>query len=74
MALKIRWSPRAVSNFEEIATTYQRIIAIMLSLLRGKRASIIEAIPQFPESGRAVPEYQDQQLREKICEGYRIFV
>ncbi|MFH0948630.1 MAG: type II toxin-antitoxin system RelE/ParE family toxin [Elusimicrobiota bacterium] len=27
---------------------------------------------QFPKSGRIVPEYKDEILRERIYEGYRI--
>ena len=34
--------------------------------------SIVEAIPFFPEAGRIVPEYQRQDLREKVYRNYRI--
>jgi len=34
--------------------------------------SIVEAIPSFPETGRIVPEYRRQDLREKIYRNYRI--
>ena len=37
-----------------------------------KIVSIVEAIPSFPETGRIVPEYRREDLREKIYRSYRI--
>ncbi|MBI5634848.1 MAG: type II toxin-antitoxin system RelE/ParE family toxin [Nitrospirae bacterium] len=37
-----------------------------------KIVAIVRAIPQFPKAGRIVPEYDDENLREKIYENYRI--
>jgi plasmid stabilization system protein ParE len=34
--------------------------------------AIIKNIPQFPKAGRVVPEYGDENIREKIYENYRI--
>jgi plasmid stabilization system protein ParE len=34
--------------------------------------AFIKAIPQFPKAGRIVPEYGDENLREKIYGNYRI--
>ncbi len=42
------------------------------SLFAKKANAIIESIPQFPKAGRIVPEYGDENLREKIYENYRI--
>ncbi len=33
---------------------------------------IVKNIPLFPKAGRIVPEYQDENLREKIFQNYRI--
>ncbi len=41
-------------------------------LFAKKIVSIIKTIPQFPKAGRIVPEYNDENLREKIYENYRI--
>jgi len=32
----------------------------------------VKDIPLFPKAGRIVPEYQDENLREKIFQNYRI--
>ena len=33
---------------------------------------IVESIPNFPNIGRIVPEYQKKDLRERIFQNYRI--
>ena len=72
MAQQIRWSPRAASNFEDICNYIAKDSTHYASLFAKKINIIIKTIPQFPESGRVVPEYQDQKIREKMYENYRI--
>ncbi|MDD1744314.1 MAG: type II toxin-antitoxin system RelE/ParE family toxin [Candidatus Methanoperedens sp.] len=72
MATEIRWSPRAVSNLEEICKYIARDSKHYASLFAKKILIIIKNIPQFPRSGRAVPEYSDENLREKVYQNYRI--
>ena len=72
MALKIRWSPRAISNLEEICEYIARDSRYYALALARQIVGIVEAIPRFPESGRVVPEYRDPSLREKIYKDYRI--
>ena len=72
MALKIKWSPRAVSNFEAICTYIAKDSEYYASLFVKKVNTIIKAIPQFPKAGRIVPEYGSENIREKIYENYRI--
>ncbi len=72
MALKIKWSPRAASNLEEICTYIGKDSEYYSLLFARKIINIVKAIPQFPKSGRIVPEYKDDSLREKIYGNYRI--
>ena len=72
MALKIKWSPRAASNLEEICTYIAKDSEYYSILFAKKIINIVKAIPQFPKSGRIVPEYKDDSLREKIYGNYRI--
>jgi plasmid stabilization system protein ParE len=72
MALKIRWSPRAASNFEDICSYIAKDSPHYASLFAKKINFIVKTIPQFPKSGRVVPEYKDENIREKIYENYRI--
>jgi|APFre7841882590_1041340.scaffolds.fasta_scaffold17723_3 plasmid stabilization system protein ParE len=72
MALKIKWSPRAASNLEEICNYIVKDSEYYSILFAKKITNIVKAIPQFPKSGRIVPEYKDENLREKIYGNYRI--
>lgn len=72
MAYKIRWSPRAASNLEDICSYIAKDSEHYASLFATKVNTIIESIPEFPKAGRIVPEYGDENLREKIYENYRI--
>ena len=72
MALKIKWSPRAASNLEEICNYIAKDSEYYSILFAKKIINIVKAIPQFPKSGRIVPEYKDDSLREKIYRNYRI--
>jgi len=72
MALKIKWSPRAASNLEKICDYIAKDSEYYAILFAKKVTAIVKAIPQFPKSGRIVPEYEDENLREKFYENYRI--
>lgn len=72
MAYKIRWSPRAASNLEDICTYIAKDSEYYASLFAKKIFSIIKDIPQFPKAGRIVPEYKNENIREKIYDNYRI--
>ncbi len=72
MAQKIRWSPRAASNFEDVCNYIAKDSEVYATIFANKLDGIIKSIPQFPKAGRIVPEYGDEDIREKIYENYRI--
>lgn len=72
MAYHIKWSPRAASHFEEICDYIGKDSKYYSALFAKKIIAIVKAIPQFPKAGRIVPEYNYENLREKIYENYRI--
>ena len=72
MASRIRWSPRAASNLEEIWEFISKDSRLYATLFVKRVNIIVKSIPQFPKSGRIVPEYGSENLREKIYENYRI--
>lgn len=72
MAGKIRWSPRSVANLEQACEFIARDSPHYAAVLAKRVISIVEGLPEFPRSGRVVPEYQDENLREKIFQSYRI--
>lgn len=72
MAYKIKWSPRAVSNLDEICDYIAGDSDYYARLFAKRIIAIVKDIPQFPRAGRIVPEYKDENLREKIYQDYRI--
>jgi plasmid stabilization system protein ParE len=72
MAYQIKWSPRAASNFEDICNYISKDSEYYAALFAKKVNMIIRQTPQFPQAGRIVPEYGDENLRENIYENYRI--
>jgi toxin ParE1/3/4 len=72
MALEIKWSPRAAINLEDICKYIAKDSDYYAILFAKKVTTLVKDIPLFPKSGRIVPEYEDENLREKIYENYRI--
>ncbi len=72
MALPIRWSPRSVRHLEKLCEYISQDSEEYASIFAKKIVAIVRTIPDFPESGRIVPEYNDPALREKIYGNYRI--
>ncbi len=69
---KLIWSPKSLQDleliFEFIATDSRDYARIFIN----KIVEISIKIPEFPLSGRVVPEYQEDDIREKIYKSYRI--
>ena len=72
MAYRVVWSPRALEDLEAIAqyiavdsTAYAA--AVVKTILNTARR-----FSQFPFSGRIVPEFADQNIRELFAYTYRI--
>lgn len=72
MAKKIRWSPKAADSFEEICNFIAKDSEYYASMFAKKINLLVKNIALFPLAGRVVPEYQDENLREKIFQNYRI--
>ena len=72
MAYRVDWSPRAVEDLEAIAqyialdsTAYSS--AVVKTILQTTRN-----FSRFPFSGRIVPEFGDESIREWFAYSYRI--
>lgn len=72
MAPKIIWSPRAIADLEDTCNYIARDSHRYASIFASNIISMVKRIPQFPNTGRIVPEYQDSNIREKIYGNYRI--
>ena len=72
MAYRVVWSERAYLDLESIANyiaddspSYAR--AVVKDIIHQTRA-----LTRFPRSGRRVPEFDDDNIRELIAYSYRI--
>jgi toxin ParE1/3/4 len=72
MAYKIKWSPRAVSSLEDICDFIAKDSEYYAALFAKRIIVIVNKIKSHPKLGRVVPEYNDENLREKIYGNYRI--
>lgn len=72
MDQKIIWSPKAASNLESICNFIGQDSIYYASLFAKRIVDIVETIPDFPKSGRMVPEYNDPNIRERFYKSYRI--
>ena len=69
---KLIWSPSAASNLEEICNYIEKDSEHYASLFAQQIIALIEDIPHFPNAGRVVPEYNKENIREKLFHSYRI--
>ena len=69
---RLIWSPRAATNLEEICEYISRDSEYYAKLFAQRVVLLVERIAEFPMAGRVVPEYQLDDLRERIFESYRI--
>lgn len=69
---QVTWSPSALLDVESVAEFISRDSSHYAALFVQKLLAHVEKMGQFPNSGRVVPEYQLEHLREFIYENYRV--
>jgi toxin ParE1/3/4 len=68
----LTWSPRAVLDLEDICDYIARDSERYARLFAQRVVDIIESIPDQPRLGSIVPEYDRDDIRERIFHNYRI--
>ena len=72
MAYRVKWSPRAPNDLEAIA---QHISLDSIAYSKAVVKTILDItrkLSHFPLSGRIVPEFNDENIREWFAYTYRI--
>lgn len=72
MAREIRWSPRASENLADICEFIAKDSDFYTRKVAREIYDPIEEISDYPNIGRVVPEYNEESLRERIYQNYRI--
>ena len=72
MAFKLIWSPSARLDIKDIATYIAEDKPSAAKQFVKSLFQAVERLGEFPESGRVVPEFGDQSIREVIRRPCRI--
>jgi toxin ParE1/3/4 len=72
MAYSVVWSPRAIVDVDSIAEYIARDSPAYASVVVSKILAATRSLENFPDSGRIVPEFDDETIREKLVYSYRI--
>ena len=69
---QVSWSPSSLLDLDSIAEFIARDSAHYAGLFVQSIVTHVQKLSEFPLSGRVVPEYGREELREFIFENYRI--
>lgn len=72
MAHRIAWSRRAFQDLEAIVSYIAQDSAAYASIVLKTIISQTKTLARFPRSGRIVPEFADENIREVFAYNYRI--
>lgn len=69
--MKLRWSKRALKDVAQLRDYIALDSLLYAHQFVGRLAARLEALPEFSQSGRLVPEAERDDIREIIYQGYR---
>ena len=69
---RLIWSPRAIRDLEEICDYIANGSEKYAQIFAQRAVQIIESLPDNPNAGSIVPEYDSPRLRERFLHSYRI--
>lgn len=69
--MKLRWSTRAIKDMTQLRDYIALDSPFYAQQFISRLAARVEALSDFPESGRLVPEAERADIREIIYQGYR---
>ena len=72
MAYQVEWSPRAIEDVEAIALYISADSTAYAAAVVKKILNTTRTLSQFPFADRIVPEFGDENIREKFAYSYRI--
>lgn len=70
--MRVEWSDFARDDLDELVHYISRDSAFYARLFGEKVVLATRRLEEFPESGRMIPEAEDEVLREIIVQGYRV--
>jgi len=68
----VAWTPQAIDDVEKIRDFISKDSPSYGDLVARRLVESVGRLEQFPESGRAVPEFRDPTIREILWGSFRI--
>ena len=72
MAHRVVWSQRAFQDLEAIASYIAADSAAYAGNVVKRIVGMSQSLARFPRSGRMVPEFDDEAIRELLVYSYRV--
>jgi Plasmid stabilization system protein len=72
MDYRIEWSPTSRLDFRDLILFISEENFSVANHFRNKIINHVIQVAKYPKSGRVVPEFQDENIREIIQKPYRI--
>jgi plasmid stabilization system protein ParE len=69
---RLIWSPRAIRDLHDICEYLERSSDRYARVFAQRVVALIESIPEQPRLGGIVPEYDREDVRERLFHNYRI--
>jgi len=70
--MRVRWTPRALQDLREIGAFISHDSPAASRRWVDRLQNRAEQVVEAPRSGRIVPEFERDELREVLLKGYRI--
>lgn len=68
----IRWSEAALLDVDEVCAYVSQKKPENAEIMADKIANAVQGLLDDPYIGRKIPEYNQEHLRERIVDGYRV--
>lgn len=70
--MRIVWSPQSLRDLDAIREYIAKDSKTYADVTVARILSAVERLPQFPQSGRIVPERDDPKIREIVVGRFRV--
>ena len=70
--VELRWSLLAAEDLENICLYIEKDSERYARIIAQEIVGMADLIPTFPYSGRMVPKYNSEFIREKMIKSYRV--
>ena len=70
--MRIRWTDQAIADLAAIRTFIEQDSSHYASVVVARLTQGVDRLKDFPQSGRVVPEFERDDVREVLARPYRI--